>query len=108
MKKKKSDYINRELSWLKFNERVLDLASSEQVPLLERLKFIAITASNLDDFMMVRFGGLKMVADSQFEPLDIAGYTVNEQIELIRGSVKELYKNQSKALAELEPLLVNA
>jgi polyphosphate kinase len=107
MKKKKSNYFNRELSWLKFNDRVLDLAFSESTPLLERLKFIAISGSNLDEFMMVRFGGLKVLEKSNVEKLDIAGFNTTEQIQLIRESVTAMYAKQSEALKELEDLLAN-
>ena len=105
MKKSKQTYFNRELSWLSFNQRVLDQASRSSNPLLERLKFIAITASNLDEFFMVRVGGLAMVADSA-TVLDINGWTPTQQLEKIRARVRQMYADQSECLLnELEPLL---
>lgn len=105
MKKSISNYINRELSWLEFNQRVLDQSAIGDVPLLERLKFLAISAANLDEFMMVRVGGLKMVQDRGDQKPDIAGLTATEQLEKIRGRIREMYQFQSKQLKQLEPLL---
>ncbi len=108
MKKSKQIYFNRELSWLSFNQRVLEQAGRSSNPLLERLKFIAISASNLDEFFMVRVGGLTMVADSD-TALDIKGWTPTQQLEKIRTRVREMYAEQSKYLLnELEPLLAEA
>ena len=81
------EYINRELSWLEFNQRVLDQAHCNDNPLLERLKFLAITGSNLNEFFMVRVGGLKILSKSGSARLDIAGFTVKQQLEMIRGRV---------------------
>ncbi len=105
MKKSKSNYINRELSWLEFNQRVLDLSADEGVPLLERLKFLAISAANLDEFMMVRVGGLQLVEASGDTKKDIAGLTATQQLSSIRSRIRKMYDFQSKQLKELQPLL---
>ena len=105
MSKKSSNYISREVSWLEFNQRVLDRAFLETVPLLERVKFLAITASNLDEFMRVRFGGMSMVNKSGGEISDIAGLSTGEQIDLIRKRVSKMQANQTKCFSKLEPLL---
>lgn len=105
MKKSKTNYINRELSWLEFNQRVLDQSAVESVPLLERLKFLAISAANLDEFMMVRVGGLKLVEDSGDTKLDIAGLTASQQLSKIRNRIRKMYDFQSKQLKLLQPLL---
>ena len=74
-------FLNRELSWLAFNERVLEEAADAAVPLLERVKFAAIAASNLDEFFMVRVAGLEhAVADGDTSP-DLAGLTPAQQTE---------------------------
>ena len=68
-------YLNRELSWLEFNQRVLDEAADPSVPLLERLKFLAITASNLDEFFMVRVGGMRLLIDEGSTKPEPSGLT---------------------------------
>ena len=78
-------YINRELSWLEFNQRVLDEALRNDLPLLERLKFLAITASNMDEFFQVRVGGLHLMRTSGSRKRGITGLTPNQQLKAIRG-----------------------
>ncbi len=73
-------YLNRELTWLGFNRRVLAEAEDERNPLLERLKFLAITASNLDEFFMRRMGGLKQQAAAGVQQLTVDGRTPSQQI----------------------------
>ena len=80
-------FINRELSWLEFNQRVLEEAKRPGVPLLERLKFLAITASNLDEFFQVRVGGLTVLRRSGTRKPDIAGFSPAQQISMIRKRV---------------------
>ena len=76
--------INRELSWLQFNDRVLSESTNPDNPLLERGKFISITTSNLDEFFMVRVGSLFRNLDAGSEKKDAAGMTAQEQLEAIR------------------------
>src|SRR5258706_9471991 len=76
-------FFNRELSWLEFNQRVLDEACDESLPLLERLKFLAITASNLDEFFMVRVGGLRLLVEQGITTPDPSGISPAEQLAAI-------------------------
>ncbi|HUI92763.1 MAG TPA: polyphosphate kinase 1 [Chitinivibrionales bacterium] len=80
---KKTEFINRELSWLEFNDRVLECAQNASIPLLERLKFLAITGSNLDEFFMVRVGGLQMLSKKNDGKKDPAGMRPSEQLDAI-------------------------
>lgn len=101
-------FFNRELSWLKFNNRVLSEAGDTATPLLERLRFIAITASNLDEFFMIRVAGLKHQLESGINKTDAAGLTVAQQLERISETAHELVKNQYKQLRTLIPALCDA
>src|SRR6476469_10328343 len=83
-------FFNRELSWLEFNQRVLDEARDESLPLLERLKFLAITASNLDEFFMVRVGGLSLLVEKGIATPDPAGMTPTEQLAAVRKRTHEM------------------
>jgi polyphosphate kinase len=92
-------YLNREMSWLEFNARVLAEAESETAPLLERLKFHAIVYSNLDEFFMVRVAGLKQQLTGEVGEIPADGMTVNEQLTAIARRVHELVGRQTHSLS---------
>lgn len=101
-----SRFFNRELSWLEFNQRVLDEARDQTIPLLERLKFLAITASNLDEFFMVRVGGLQILSSSGSQSRDPAGMTPEEQLSAISTRTHQFVRDQYDCyLTDLEPAL---
>ena len=83
-------YRNRELSWLAFNYRVLSEAKDKTIPLLERCKFLGITASNLDEFIMVRVASLKDQVSAGYDKRDIAGMNAKEQLEKLLKEVDTL------------------
>lgn len=87
-------YYNRELSWLAFNNRVLGEAKDRDIPLFERIKFLSITASNLDEFFMVRVASLKDMVNAGYTKKDIAGMTPTEQLEVINKATHELVNTQ--------------
>ncbi|MEG2971235.1 MAG: polyphosphate kinase 1 [Akkermansia sp.] len=99
-------YINREISWLEFNQRVLDQAARTDLPLLERVKFMAITASNLDEFFMVRVGGLQMLKHSGSRVKDISGLTPSRQLQFIHRRLSTMISDQYRLLEdEILPLM---
>ncbi|HJC22466.1 MAG TPA: RNA degradosome polyphosphate kinase [Candidatus Eisenbergiella merdavium] len=99
-------YTNRELSWLLFDKRVLSEARDRQIPLFERLKFLSITASNLDEFFMVRVASLKDMVNAKYTKKDIAGLTAGEQLIRITEAAHELVAQQySTYNRSLLPLL---
>jgi polyphosphate kinase len=99
-------YFNRELSWLQFNERVLELAEDESVPLLERVKFSAIVSSNLDEFFMVRVAGLHDQIEAGIETPLQDGRTPRQTLDAIRRVVREHIERQSRTLElSLRPAL---
>lgn len=94
---------NRELSWLKFNQRVLEEAQDESVPLLERMKFVAIFTSNLDEFFMIRVGSLYDMVHTDAKAKDSrSGMTAQEQIQAILEEVAPLYKERDKTYSEIK------
>lgn len=94
-------FLNRELSWLKFNERVLNEANQLSNPLLERLKFVAIASSNLDEFFMIRVAGLKQQVENGVAKKDNAGFNAEEQLRLIDHSVRDFEKKKYRFLKKI-------
>lgn len=87
-------YTNRELSWLAFNDRILGEARDKTLPLFERLKFLSITSSNLDEFFMIRVASLKDMVHAKYTKQDIAGMTPSEQLEKILNNAHDLVNLQ--------------
>lgn len=87
-------YTNRELSWLQFNRRCLSEARNKENPLFERLKFLSITASNLDEFFMVRVASIQDQVNAGYKKKDIAGMTAGEQLEAILEDTHKFISQQ--------------
>jgi len=87
-------YVNREVSWINFNFRVLNESKDPNIPILERIKFCAITTSNMDEFFMVRVASIQDAIDNNEISLDIAGLTQYQQLERIKSSVKDIITMQ--------------
>lgn len=100
-------YFNREISWLSFNERVLAEASNAAYPPLERLRFLSISGSNLDEFMMIRVAGLAAQVRGQVPKLSIDGLPPSQQLTAIHAKVRELEQSQQAILQDLVPLLAD-
>src|SRR5438105_13284861 len=98
-------YVNRELSWLAFNERVLEEASNSAHPLLERVRFLSISDSNLDEFYMVRVAGLKELAASGVPVKSEDGLTPEQQLAAIGDVAGRLVQRQQRCWADLQKRL---
>jgi len=98
-------FLNRELSWLQFNWRVLEEADNDAHPLLERLRFLSISASNLDEFFSVRVAGLEGQVSADVDPISQDGLTTKQQLERIHEDAARLTQAQQEEWAKLEPLL---
>src|SRR5258705_8881332 len=101
-------YFNRELSWLAFNRRVLEEASNASPPLLERVRFLSISASNLDEFFMVRVAGLKAHQMLGVEERSADGLTPTQQLAAINIEADKLVTSQHEVWAELQAALAEA
>ena len=102
-------YLNRELSWVEFNQRVLNEALRDDLPLLERVKFLAITASNLDEFFQVRIGGLMLLRRSGRKTADASGMTPTRNLTALRQRILKMSADQYQLLtATLVPAMEKA
>ena len=99
-------FTNRELSWLDFNYRVLGEARDKTIPLFERLKFLSITSSNLDEFFMIRVASLKDMVNAKYVKPDIAGMTPQMQLDAISRKTHDLVNTQYTTYnRSLKPML---
>ena len=98
-------YLNRELTWLAFNQRVLREAQDERAPLLERVKFLAIVSANLDEFFMKRIGGLKQQIGARVRELTVDGRSPEQQFSECLAVVREIVDQQRQLASELHELL---
>ncbi len=94
-------YVNRELSWLDFNDRVLQLAEDEQVPLIERLKFLAIFVDNLDEFSMIRVAGVHDQVDARIDARGPDGLSPGQTPHGIARRLRELDRRQARQFSEV-------
>ncbi len=97
----RSLYVNRELSWLDFNDRVLQLAEDESLPLIERLKFLAIFVTNLDEFFMIRVAGVHDLLDARIDSRSADGLSPTEVLDGIAEKVRELDRRHSRQFSDV-------
>ena len=95
-------YFNREISWLKFNERVNELSYDKNVPILERLNFISIAASNLDEFFSVRVAGLIEQLKLTPNKKSFDGMKIEDQIKIVDSLTRGLIKRQNESYGQIE------
>ncbi len=98
----RSLYVNRELSWLDFNDRVLQLAEDESVPLIERLKFLAIFVTNLDEFFMIRVAGVHDQVDARIDCPHQDGLRPTELLQRIAERVRGLDRRHSREFSDVD------
>ncbi|MBF0543684.1 MAG: polyphosphate kinase 1 [Candidatus Riflebacteria bacterium] len=98
-------FFNREFSWIEFDRRVLEEAQTQSIPILERLKFLSISSSNLDEFFMVRVGGIGQLRDIRHSGLDPSGLSADEQLSEIHIRCHEMVKQQYDCFQEIEGTL---
>ena len=96
--KERMPYVNRELSWLDFNARVLEEAFKKENPIMERLRFLAITASNLDEFFMVRVAGVMEQVRSKYTVPDLSGLTPQDLLDKLRKRIWDFMERQYSCL----------
>lgn len=101
-------YLNREMSWIAFDARVLGEAENPRHPLLERVRFLAISDSNLDEFFMVRVAGLRAELDSGLDRVGYDGLTVREQLATVDAEARHLYRRQHEVWQRLHAELAHA
>lgn len=94
----RTNFINRELSWMDFNLRVLEEACEKENPIMERLRFLAITASNLDEFFMVRVAGIKQQVESGYKQKDASGYTPQALLDELLAKIRDFTEKQYQCL----------
>ena len=93
---KPDQLIDREISWLSFNERVLELAEDKEIPLLERLRYLAIFSNNLDEFFMVRVASILGKIENQITATNTAGYTPQQLLTAVTDKARILASRQAK------------